>query len=81
MHPDLITALARQRQADLRHEYQFRDLDGNAVDHEAARAGRPLVQVRRSLGSALVLMGTRLLPPGHPAADWALTSGRDAVMR
>lgn len=81
MHPNLMNNLARQRQAERRDEYHFRDNGDEAVSRGAHGAGRRLRQVRRSVGSALVMVGTRLLPANQPVADWALQASRDSTVR
>ena len=76
MHPELIRALGRERQAELLRAQQFRDSQLHVrVDAEVGpasdihRAGRPIEQFRRSLGSALVVAGTRLMATNRVSVD------------
>jgi hypothetical protein len=59
MHPDLIRALAREHHAELLRSRQFRDTDPAS---STRRPTGPVQRVRRSMGSALVQAGMRLLP-------------------
>jgi|HubBroStandDraft_1064217.scaffolds.fasta_scaffold26600_3 hypothetical protein len=70
MHPHLIHALAHERQADLvrrQHFQQGGPDDPVLVTHTRAR---PIDQLRRSVGAALVTAGTRLTPANRTTADW-----------
>jgi hypothetical protein len=58
MHPDFIHVLARERQAELLRQNQFRH---SRIVSPMARPARPTRRVRRSLGAALVAAGTRLI--------------------
>jgi hypothetical protein len=75
MNPALISALDRERRAELLDARQFRD-SHRQWRHEtpasisvAAVPHRPLIQLRRSLGSALVVAGTRLMATNHVTVD------------
>ena len=61
MHPDLIRALARERHAELLRARQFRNTNP-ASSKPRPRASMPIQRVRRSMGSALVHAGMRLIP-------------------
>jgi hypothetical protein len=70
MHPHLIHALAHERQADLVRRQHFQE---GGPDHPVPvtnTRARPIDQLRRSLGAALVTAGTRLMPPNQTTADW-----------
>jgi hypothetical protein len=85
MHPEFIRALGREREAELLRHQHFRDTRSRrairriqknsavlvAVPSAAPVARRPVDHLRRSLGSALVTAGTRLLARRPPGADWA----------
>ena len=62
MHPDLIRALARERHAELLRARQFRDTNPAFSTPRPPGASRPMHRVRRSMGSALVHAGMRLIP-------------------
>jgi hypothetical protein len=62
MHPDLIRALARERQAENLRARQFRDTNSTSATPGAGVASGPVRRVRRSMGSALVHAGMRLIP-------------------
>ncbi len=81
MHPHLITALARQRRADLLRQQRFRDdrLRCRAPAIDATE--RPIRSVRYSLGSALVLAGTRLMAGRGASVDLAVGAPVDAALR
>jgi hypothetical protein len=75
MNPALIRALDGERRAELLQARQFRDIhrqDGheaqspNSVMHVTHRS---LTQLRRSLGSVLVVAGTRLMSTNHVTID------------
>ncbi|HXQ44827.1 MAG TPA: hypothetical protein VN816_09320 [Acidimicrobiales bacterium] len=78
MHPDLIRALARERHAEILRAQHFRDIAAPSGD--AGRRG-PVHHLRRSLGSALVAAGTRLMPSNPPAARWAVQASRQGTRR
>ena len=62
MHPDLIRALARERHAELLRARQFRDTNSGLSSPRPTGASRSMRRVRRSMGSALVHAGMRLIP-------------------
>jgi hypothetical protein len=64
MHPDLLRALEKERRAELLRHQHFRP---SRTELPATRRPRP--RVRRSLGLALVGIGTRLLRDGGSAID------------
>jgi len=75
MNPALIRALDGERRAELLQARQFRD-NQLQCRHEAQSptsvmpvTHRPLGQLRRSLGSVLVVAGTRLMAPNHVTID------------
>ncbi len=81
MHPDVIRALARERHAELLRDHHSRD-SRHGADAPAShlnRRRRPVRHLRRSLGSALVQAGSRLMAPNHAAADWAVHASRDST--
>ena len=80
MHPDLIRALARERQAELLRPRQFRNTQADGYPSLDRTPPGPVHHLRRTLGSALVTAGTRLMAPG-PTADWALHGPPDARAR
>jgi len=70
MHPQLIRALARERQADLVRRPPFQQ---GGPDHPVLVTPtrvRTIDQVRRSVGAALVTAGMRLMPVNRATADW-----------
>jgi hypothetical protein len=65
MHPNFTVAFARDRQAELLRQHEFRNSQvGRGRSLETA-SRRPLAQIRWSLGSALIVAGTRLAAPNH----------------
>jgi len=79
MHPDFIHALGRERHAELLREQQFRNSRADRWPVDGSRG--PVDQLRRSLGTALVAAGTRLMPANRPAQPWGLTASRHSTMR
>jgi hypothetical protein len=71
MHPDIAHVLARERQAELLRQNQFRHRQSGT---SLVRAARPTRRVRRSLGAALVAAGTRLI--GNAPATLELFESR-----
>lgn len=67
MHPELIYTLGKERHAELLRQNQFRHHESDASSTPYQPDKRPVRRVRRSLGTALVLTGARLLG-GPPAA-------------
>jgi hypothetical protein len=65
MHPSSIGALARQRHRELLQERQFRNIGAGDPASVGELTRRPIRHVRRSVGSALVVAGTRLMAPGQ----------------
>ena len=63
MHPDLIGALARERQAELLRQQQFRNTGADETSSVVTATRRPIHSFRSSVGSALVVAGTRLMAP------------------
>ena len=61
MHPSLTEALARERHAELLHRQRFRESATDLPGPVARRARSPIPSIRHSLGSALVVAGTRLI--------------------
>jgi hypothetical protein len=59
MYPDFLHALARQHQTELLRHQRFKQT-GHAVRPSRQRGPTPFQRVRRSLGTALVVAGTRL---------------------
>src|SRR5580693_6383366 len=75
MHPELIRALGRERHAELLRRQQFRNTD----DFDAwpgPRSPGSVRHLRRTLGSALVTAGTRLMAAPGPR-DWAVPLSGD----
>jgi hypothetical protein len=72
MHPSLIGALARQRQAELLRPQQFRDSRADRTASAADGARGPIRSVRYSLGTALVVAGTRLMARRETMAELAV---------
>ncbi len=68
MHPFSIGALARQRHHELLQERQYRDIGAGDSASGSDLTRRPIRLVRHSVGSALIVAGTRLMAPGHPHA-------------
>jgi hypothetical protein len=81
MHPDVIRALVRERQAELLRHQQFRNIRAPGARTARKTTRRPVHHLRLSLGSALVVAGTRLLPSSHATADWAVQASRDRTLR
>jgi hypothetical protein len=69
VHPDLLHALARQRQAETLRQHQFRHTRKQLTAPRAHRAATPIRRVRRTLGTALVAAGSRLLGGSPPPVD------------
>lgn len=67
MHPDLLHTLGKERHAELLRQNQFRHHENEVSPTPCKPDKRPVHRVRRSLGTALVLTGARLLG-GPPAA-------------
>jgi hypothetical protein len=65
MHPDFTLALARQRQAELLRQQEFRNSQAGRGRSLETVWRRPVEQIRCSLGSALILAGTRLVAGNH----------------
>ena len=61
MHPEVIRALARERQAELLDEQQARYVRRRATPLATGSDKAILGRLRRSLGTALVLAGARLM--------------------
>ena len=75
MHPDLLRTLAQERQAELLRHNQFRHRQKlDAAQRPAQRSSKPIPRLRHSMGTALVLAGTRLL--GSTAAPMEIASNR-----
>jgi hypothetical protein len=68
MHPELIGALARQHQAERLRRRHFRSRTGPQPPGDRTRL--PVRHIRYSVGSALVLVGTRVLPPNQTDDEW-----------
>jgi|HubBroStandDraft_6_1064221.scaffolds.fasta_scaffold3580948_1 hypothetical protein len=68
MHPNLINDLARQRHCELLQEQEFRNIGAGGSPSVRNLTRTPIRHVRHTLGSALVLAGTRLMTPGPPQA-------------
>ena len=66
MHPSSIGDLARQRHNQLLHEQQFRNTGAGGPASFGDLTRKPIRHVRRSVGAALVVAGTRLMAPGQP---------------
>ncbi len=66
MHPDLLRALAKARQADLFRNQEFRQSRANRSTSEARRPGTSIGRIRRTVGAVLVSTGTRLLGENNP---------------
>jgi hypothetical protein len=65
MHPNFTVAFARERQTELLRQQEFRNSQvGRGRSLEIA-SRRPIAQIRCSLGSALILAGTRLAARSH----------------
>jgi hypothetical protein len=77
MHPDLLRALARERHAELLRARQFRDNRAGGSPSPVRRTQSPVHPLRRTVGSALVAAGTRLMAPGPGPADWAVPGSPD----
>jgi len=76
MHPDLISALERERHAELLRARQFRDTARDDSVSLVPRRRTPVHHLRRAVGSALVAAGTRLMPPNQTTADWIVQASR-----
>jgi hypothetical protein len=67
VHPEILRALAREHQADLLRQRQFRHSD----EHRARRPSSPgrgrTRRARQALGLKLVALGTRLIG-GNPGS-------------
>jgi hypothetical protein len=61
MHPEVMRALARERQAELLDEQQARHVRRRTGPLATGRDTAVLGRLRRSLGTALVLAGARLM--------------------
>ncbi len=69
MHPDLLRALARQREADLLREHQFRHPDDAILRPHTVRRPTSTRRVRHRLGLMLLVVGQRLLRDGATPAE------------
>lgn len=65
MHPNFTVALARERQAELLRQLEFRNSGAGRGRSLETASRRPIEQIRSSLGSALILAGTRLAAQNH----------------
>jgi hypothetical protein len=65
MHPNFTAALARDHQAELLRQLEFRNSQAGRGRSLEIESRRPIEQIRFSLGSALILAGTRLAPRNH----------------
>lgn len=63
MHPNLIGALARERQAELLRQHQFRNTEADERSSVVDATRKQVHTIRCSVGSALVVAGTRLMAP------------------
>ncbi|HXQ61075.1 MAG TPA: hypothetical protein VN796_02005 [Acidimicrobiales bacterium] len=81
MHPYLMEALARQHRAELLRQQHFRDRRAATPASSVDATPRPIGSVRRSLGTALVLAGTRLMTGRDPTAEWAVRAPADVTLR
>jgi hypothetical protein len=61
MHPDMLHALAHERQAELLRHNQFRHRRRPDTRFSDQGVSRPVPRLRHSLGALLVNAGTRLL--------------------
>jgi hypothetical protein len=74
MHPELLHALAQERQAELLRQHQFRHRWKQSSAPFPYGSTRPLHRVRLSMGTVLVAAGTRLL--GGASAKVDIVSSR-----
>jgi hypothetical protein len=74
MHPDLLQALAHERQAELLRHNQFRQRRRLHPQLPDRVDDKPIPRLRHSLGVALVHAGIRLL--GNTAAPMEIASNR-----
>jgi hypothetical protein len=72
MHPSLTEALGRERHAELLRRQRFRESATTRSGSVASRTRGPIPSIRHSLGSALVVAGTRLMTPNRTTAGWAV---------
>lgn len=79
MHPHFVQALARERRAEILRAQRFRDSGPDGEASYGAPSRRPHRPLRRSVGSFLVVAGTRLMAP-RPA-DYALQASPDRTLR
>jgi hypothetical protein len=66
MHPNLLHALARERQAELLRHNQFRYRRRLDMQLSARVGSNPRVRLRQFLGTLLVHAGARLLDTAAP---------------
>jgi hypothetical protein len=69
MHPDLLRALEKERRAELLRPHHFRETPTDGQLGTPRRVRTPARRARRSIGIALVGVGTRLLRDGHAGID------------
>ena len=74
MHPDLLRALAQERQAELLRSHAFRQSKGDLPLRPAYGPDTRVGRIRRVIGMALVGAGARLL--GHTTASIEALDGR-----
>jgi hypothetical protein len=60
MYPDFLHALARQHQAELLRHQRFKQTEDTVRPRGRPRGPTPWQRTRHSLGTALVIAGTRL---------------------
>jgi hypothetical protein len=71
MHPELMNALARERQAELFRLHQLRHDNLDIPPPRVRRTRQVVERARRSLGLILLSAGTRLLRKNRSSIDLA----------
>jgi hypothetical protein len=74
VHPDLLRALAQERQAELLRSHESRQSNGDLPLRPAYSPDTRVCRIRRVIGVALVGAGARLL--GNTAASIEILDGR-----
>ena len=74
MHPDLLRALAQERQAELLRPQEFRQSKGDLPLRPVHRPDTRVCRIRLVIGMALVGAGARML--GNTTASIEVLDGR-----
>ncbi len=71
MHPDLLIALARERQQEFRRHHEFRELEHGAIPDRSRAGPHRFLRTRARIGRILVSVGSRLAEPGPNGLEFS----------